>query len=61
MGIIAVALFAIAYIVDVTATSTDKYFTPTGLMLLGLTALALHLLGVGTEWRLPSRRRGFRR
>ena len=56
-GIIAAALFGIAYVISVTATSTNKYFTPTGLMLLGLTALAIHLLGYAASWRPPRYRR----
>lgn len=55
MGLIAAVLFGIAFIINGTATSTNVWFSPTSLMLAGLTCLALHLLGVGAGWY--SRRR----
>ncbi|ACU72277.1 conserved hypothetical protein [Catenulispora acidiphila DSM 44928] len=55
MGLIAAVLFAIAYFLHGNGTSTNVWIDPTSLMLLGLVALSLHLLGVGTGWY--SRRR----
>ena len=55
MGAIAAVLFAIAFFINGTKTSTNIWLSPNSLMLLGLTCLALHLLGVGTGWY--SRRR----
>ena len=57
MGLIAAILFAIAFFINGSGTSTNAWFTPTSLMLAGLTCLALHLLGVGTGWYSHSRRR----
>lgn len=50
MGLIAAVLFGIAYFLHGSGTSTNIWFDPTSLMLLGLLALSLHLLGVGTGW-----------
>ncbi|MFF2523203.1 hypothetical protein [Streptomyces liangshanensis] len=51
LGFIAAALFAIAFLINGTETSVDHaIFTPTSLMLLGLTLLALHVAGLGTGW-----------
>ncbi|MBS2963422.1 hypothetical protein KGA66_10220 [Actinocrinis puniceicyclus] len=55
MGAIAAVLFAVAFFINGSGTSTNAWFSPTSLMLAGLTCLALHLLGVGTGWY--SRRR----
>jgi hypothetical protein len=55
MGLIAVVIFAIAFFIHGSGTSTNVWFDPTSLELLGLACLALHLLGVGTGWY--SRRR----
>jgi hypothetical protein len=57
MGIIAAILFGIAYFIHGSSTSTNIWFDPTSLMLLGFIALALHLLGVGTTWHTRGRRR----
>ena len=57
MGGIAAALFAIAFFINGSGTKTNVWFSPTSLMLAGLTCLALHLLGVGTGWYSRSRRR----
>ena len=57
LGYIAAILFAIAFIIYATSTSTVAVFSPTSLMLLGLACLALHLAGVGTGWSLGSRSR----
>ncbi|MEV6009662.1 hypothetical protein AB0M29_22985 [Streptomyces sp. NPDC051976] len=53
----AAVVFAIAYIINATSTSTDAGFTPLSLLLAGLTLVALHLCGVGSGWAVPSRRR----
>jgi hypothetical protein len=47
---VAAALFAIAFIIRVTETSTDVIFSPTSLMLAGLAFLAVHSAGVGSGW-----------
>ena len=57
MGLIAAVLFGIAFFINGSKTSTNVWFSPTSLMLAGLTCLALHLLGVGTGWYSRSRRR----
>jgi hypothetical protein len=46
-----VIIFAIAFIIQVTATSTSAVFAPESLVILGLIALALHLAGLGAGWR----------
>jgi hypothetical protein len=56
MGAIAALLFAIAFFIHGSGTSTNVWFDPTSLMYAGLCCLALHLLGVGTGW-YSSRRR----
>jgi hypothetical protein len=56
LGIIAAVIFAIAFIIDATRTSTDAVFAPASLLLLGLCLLALHLSGIATEWRSTRRR-----
>lgn len=55
MGVISAVLFAIAFFINGSKTSTNIWFSPNSLMLAGLACLALHLLGVGTGWY--SRRR----
>ncbi|MFE9605007.1 hypothetical protein [Streptomyces hokutonensis] len=55
----AAALFAVAFLIRVTETSTQLVFTPTSLMLLGLALLAAHSAGLGTGW--SARRSGRRR
>ncbi|MFI5759033.1 hypothetical protein [Streptomyces sp. NPDC051569] len=57
LGFAAAVLFAIAFIINATATSVDALFAPTSLMLLGLALLALHVAGVGTGWAARGRRR----
>jgi NO-binding membrane sensor protein with MHYT domain len=54
-GIIAAILFAIAFIIHVTSTTTSVVFSPLSLTLLGLALLALHLTGIGPA-RFSSRR-----
>ncbi|MEU5323497.1 hypothetical protein AB0G67_43125 [Streptomyces sp. NPDC021056] len=50
LAFVAAALFAIAFIIRVTETSTDVIFSPTSLMLAGLAFLAVHSAGVGSGW-----------
>ena len=51
LAIIAAIIFAIAFILRVTSTTTDLLFSVTSLTLVGLTLVALHLAGVGSGWR----------
>ncbi|GAA2052604.1 hypothetical protein GCM10009839_70140 [Catenulispora yoronensis] len=61
-GFAAVALFAIAFIVNGTATSvSNAWLTPTSLMLAGLACLAVHMLGYQAAWRPSARRASYRR
>lgn len=57
LGVIAAIIFAIAFLINATNTTTSAVFTPISLLLLGLIALSLHLLGVGSGWSVPRRRR----
>ena len=59
LAFVAAALFAVAFLIRVTETSTQLVFTPTSLMLLGLAILAAHSAGLGTGW--SARRSGRRR
>jgi hypothetical protein len=51
LAIVAVIIFAIAFIINATGTATDAVFAPISLVILGLIALALHLAGLGASWR----------
>jgi hypothetical protein len=51
LAFIAVIIFAIAFIIRVTATATDALFAPASLVIAGLACLALHQAGVGAGWR----------
>ncbi|MEU6284290.1 hypothetical protein [Streptomyces sp. NPDC047028] len=57
LAIVSAVLFFIAFLINAADISTNHTFTSTNLMLLGLTALALHLAGLGGGWTLPRRRR----
>jgi hypothetical protein len=57
LAIIAAIIFVIAFLLNATSTATSAVFAPTSLLLVGLACLALHLAGVGTDWKVPSRRR----
>ncbi len=57
LAIVAAILFAIAFLLNATNTATDAVFSPISLLLAGLACLALHLAGVGTGWKVPSRGR----
>jgi hypothetical protein len=50
LAFIAAILFAIAFLINATATATSAVFSPTSLMLVGLALLALHLVGIGAGW-----------
>ncbi|MEV7978742.1 MULTISPECIES: hypothetical protein [Streptomyces] len=56
LGLVGAALFFIAFLINAADIGTNDVFTSTNVMLLGLTALALHLAGVGTGWRYRGRR-----
>ena len=57
MGAIAAVLFAIAFFINGSGTSTNSWFSPTSLMLAGLACLAVHMLGYQAGWRLGRLRR----
>ncbi|MCW2871579.1 hypothetical protein [Actinacidiphila oryziradicis] len=59
LAIVAAVVFAIAFLINATGTATDAVFTPTSLLLVGLTLLAAHLGGLGTSsgWSGYRRRR----
>lgn len=57
LAAVGAAVFAIAYLINVTSTRTDAAFTPISLLLAGLCLLALHLAGVGGGWSYSARRR----
>src|SRR5579859_6484396 len=50
LAYIAAIIFAIAFLINATSTSTNAVFSPISLLLVGLACLALHLAGVGTGW-----------
>jgi hypothetical protein len=54
--IAAAVLFALGFLINATAASVPAVFDPISLLLLGLTCLAAHHAGLGTEWRVPSGR-----
>jgi len=51
LALAAVVIFAIAFIIQVTRTSTDAVFAPEALVIVGLACLALHQAGIGASWR----------
>jgi hypothetical protein len=51
LAIIAAIIFAIAFIINVTSTATNAVLAPSSLILLGLACLALHVAGIGSNWR----------
>ncbi|MFC9588728.1 hypothetical protein ACFTUC_02775 [Streptomyces sp. NPDC056944] len=62
LGAAAALLFFIAFLINAADVGTNDVFTSTNVMLLGLTALALHLAGVGAGGsRHTSRRRPWSR
>ncbi|MCZ4120427.1 hypothetical protein [Streptomyces sp. H39-S7] len=60
LAIAAAVVFAVAFIINATETSTDIVFAPGSLQLVGLVLVALHLAGLGSGWSVPARRRGRR-
>ncbi|MER6630345.1 hypothetical protein ABT301_19275 [Streptomyces sp. NPDC000987] len=57
LAIFSAVLFFIAFLINAADIATNDTFTSTNVMLLGLTALALHLAGIGSGWSVPRRRR----
>ena len=57
LAVAAAVIFAIAFVINAAGIATDQAFSTTGLMLLGLTCLALHQAGFGTGWRASRGRR----
>ncbi len=57
LALIAAVLFAIAFIINAAAISTDAVFSATSLALAGLALLAFHLTGVGPAMPAYKRRR----
>jgi len=57
LAAVGAVILAIAYLINVTDTSTDAAFTPMSLLIAGLFFVALHLAGVGSGWAYPSRSR----
>ncbi|MFI1978827.1 MULTISPECIES: hypothetical protein [Streptomyces] len=47
LGIVAAVLFFIAFLINAAVISTNDTFSSTNVMLLGLTALALQVAGIG--------------
>lgn len=47
LGIVAAVLFFIAFLINAAVSSTNDTFSSTNVMLLGLTALALQVAGIG--------------
>ncbi|MFS4092508.1 hypothetical protein [Streptomyces sp. AF1A] len=54
LGIVAAVLFFVSFLINAADLSTSHEFSSMNVMLLGLTALALHVAGIGSGW---SRRR----
>jgi hypothetical protein len=50
LGIVAAVLFFFAFLINAAEIGTNDVFSSTNVMLLGLTALALHVAGVGSGW-----------
>ncbi|WP_405639932.1 hypothetical protein [Streptomyces sp. NBC_00019] len=57
LAIISAILFFVAFLINAAEISTNDAFSSTNVMLLGLTALALHLAGIGTGWPARGGRR----
>ncbi len=52
LAILAVIIFAIAFVINAAGAATDAVFAPISLVILGLICLALHLAGLGAGWRV---------
>ena len=50
LAIIAAIIFGIAFVINATGAVTDRAFSVTGLLFLGLAFLALHQAGIGSAW-----------
>ncbi|MEV5149316.1 MULTISPECIES: hypothetical protein [Streptomyces] len=50
LGIVAAVLFFVSFLINAADLSTNDVFSSTNVMLLGLTALALHVAGIGSGW-----------
>jgi hypothetical protein len=50
LAILAAIVFGVAFVINATGRATDRVFSVTGLLLLGLTLLALHQAGLGSVW-----------
>lgn len=57
LGIVAAVLFFIAFLLNAADITTNDTFSSVNVMLLGLTALALHVAGIGSGWGRGSSRR----
>ncbi|MFI1505497.1 hypothetical protein [Streptomyces sp. NPDC020597] len=57
VAIVSAVLFFVAFLINAADISTNDTFTSTNIMLLGLTALALHVAGIGSGWAVRGRRR----
>ncbi|MBT2424125.1 hypothetical protein J7F01_23745 [Streptomyces sp. ISL-22] len=50
LGIVAAVLLFVSFLINAAELSTNDAFSSTNVMLLGLTALALHVAGIGSGW-----------
>ncbi|MEU9353557.1 hypothetical protein AB0D65_21830 [Streptomyces griseoloalbus] len=50
LGIVAAVLFFVSFLINAADLSTNDVFSSTNVMLLGLSALALHVAGIGGSW-----------
>ncbi|MGC5396271.1 hypothetical protein ACPXCP_11010 [Streptomyces sp. DT20] len=50
LAIVAAVLFFIAFLINAADIATNDVFSSVNVMLLGLTALALHGAGIGSGW-----------
>ncbi|WP_425248152.1 hypothetical protein [Streptomyces sp. NEAU-NA10] len=50
LGIVAAVLFFLSFLINVADLSTNDVISSVNVMLLGLTALALHVAGIGSSW-----------
>ncbi|WP_225844785.1 hypothetical protein [Streptomyces sp. HPF1205] len=57
LAAVGAVILAIAYLINVTSTSTDAAFTPFSLLIAGAFFVALHLAGFGHGWSASTRRR----
>ncbi|MEU7038542.1 hypothetical protein ABZ958_33415 [Streptomyces sp. NPDC046237] len=56
LGIVAAVLFFIAWLINAADIGTNDVFSSTNVMLLGLTALALYVAGIGAGRSVKGRR-----